>query len=85
MCRIDRYFNQATNQLEQCWHWICTFYQMVAITRIQSGFPAFHLKCPVFFAYFELEKCALLSVKRNSDHSGTSFQCLAKLIRSAEL
>ena len=52
-----------------------------------SRFPAFHLKCPAFFAYFDLKKCALCalhSVKWNSDNSATSFQCLTKLIRSAK-
>ena len=48
-----------------------------------SRFPAFDFKCPAFFAYFELEKmrsrCALLSVKWNSDDSATNFQCSAML------
>ena len=26
--------------------------------------PAFHLKCPAYFAYFELKKCALCSAQR---------------------
>ena len=45
----------------------------------------FSLKCPAYFAYFEFEKCALLSVKWNSDDSATTFQYSAKLIRSAKL
>ena len=52
-----------------------------------SRFPAFLLKCPTFFAYLELEKCALcarLRVKWNSDDSATSLQCSAKLIRYAK-
>ena len=53
-----------------------------------SRFPAFHLKCTAFLAYFELKKCtvcALFSVKWYSDDSATSFPCSAKLIPSSNL
>ena len=52
-----------------------------------SRFPIFHLKCPAFFAYFEFEKMrSMRSAQRqlNSEDSATSFQCSAKLIRSAK-
>ena len=48
----------------------------------------FSLNMSRFFAYLELEKCALcalLSVKLNSNDSATSIQCSTKLIRSAKL
>ena len=49
-------------------HSIC-----IIVIIAPSRFRAFHLKCPAFCVYFELEKmrprCALLSVKWNSDDS----------------
>ena len=60
-------------------------------SRFFSAIPLsrFSLKMSRFFlGISSLKKCtlcALLSVKWNSDDSATSFQCSAKLIRSAKL
>ena len=58
-----------------------TLFSAIPLSRV------FFLKCPAFLVYFELEKialCTLLSVKWNPDDWATSFQCSAKLIRSAK-
>ena len=56
-----------------------TLFSAIPLSRLS-------LKMSHFFAYFELEKmrsrCALFSVKWNSDDSATSFHCSTKLIRS---
>ena len=56
-----------------------TLFSAIALSR-------FSLKMSRFFAHFELGKkrsrCALLSVKWNSDESATSFHCSSKLMRS---
>ena len=50
-------------------------------SRFFSAFPLF---TSAFLRISSWKKCALLSVKWNSDHSATSFQCSTKLIRSAK-
>ena len=60
-------------------------------SRFFSVIPLFHFSIKMsrfFFGSSSWKKCtlcALLSVKWNSDDSATSFQCSAKLIRSAKL
>ena len=81
---LDEEITQSIVRMHRCQH-----YRFRAYTRAFLAPSRFSLKMSHFFLHIWCcKKCALcapLSVKWNSDDSATSFQCSAKLIRSAKL